>query len=97
MRDVPAEEFIPEGAVLAIKEPHLHIDSVHPIEASNVLENTFWVIRVDQPTDLIVLPPSETLIPTQWLTDTTPGTAISWKEMGNAALVENHVLRAHRW
>lgn len=36
MRDIPAEEFIPEGATLAIKEPHLHVDMVHsPHEFSN--------------------------------------------------------------
>lgn len=98
MRDVPAEEFIPDGAVLAIKEPYAHIDFVHP---PNTPEDTkialFCVIRVDHPTDLIVLSTSDDLIPSQWCTDTIAETAMSWKAKGNLAFAESHFLQAHRW
>lgn len=104
MRDVPAEEFIPEGAVLAIKHPHLHIDSVHPARNAQghysdreLIDGMSCVIRVDHPADLVVLPASDGMVPSQWRPMTAPGNAISWKEQGNFAFAENRFLQAHRW
>lgn len=98
MRDVPAEEFVPEGAVLAIKEPHLHIDFVHPSNTEEDLSNRlFCVIRVDHPADLVVLSTLDDLVPQQWRAELIPESALSWKEHGNSAFSKDHFLQAHRW
>lgn len=101
MRDVPADEYIPEGATLAIKEPYLHVDMVHPPhDTSNNainLKSMFFVLRVDHPTDLVVLPPCDALIPVHFRTATSDDTAASWKEKGNAAFARGRFLEAQRW
>jgi len=86
MRDVPADEFIPKGATLAIKEPYLHVDRAHNTsKGAAKAKNTFFVLRVDHPTDVVVLPPRDKLVPVQFKTTSSGDTAASWKEKGNAA------------
>jgi len=101
MRDVSAAEFIPAGATVAIKEPCLQVDMVHsPHEMSNNtanLKSMFFALRVDHHTDLVVLPPCDTLVPSQFRIATSTGTAASWKEKGNTAFTNNRFLEAHRW
>jgi hypothetical protein len=101
MRDIPAEEFIPEGATLAIKQPYLHVDMVHsPHEISNNAKNLksmFFALRVNHPADLVILPPCDILVPSQFRTATSGGTAASWKESGNSAFTNGRYLEAHRW
>lgn len=101
MRDVPAEEFIPKGAVVAIKEPFVHMESSHPFKdpkhSALRMQHMFWVVRVDHPADLVVLPPSDSLVPTDFRTSTTLETAIQWKEKGNVAFATRRFLEAQRW
>ena len=101
MRDIPAEEFIPEGATVAIKQPYLHVDMNHsPHEISNNAKNLksmFFALRVNHPADLVVLPPCDFLVPLQFRTATSVGTAASWKESGNVAFKNGRLLEAHRW
>ena len=101
MRDIPAEEFIPEGATVAIKQPYLFVDMVHsPHEMSNNASNSksmFFALRVDHPADLIILPPCDALVPLPFRTATPVGTAASWKEKGNTAFTQGRYLEAHRW
>lgn len=98
MRDVPADEYIPKGATIAIKEPYLHEDRAHSTSKSAAkAKNTFFVLRVDHPTDLVVLPPCDKLVPVQFQTATSGDTAASWKEKGNAAFARGRFLEAHRW
>jgi len=101
MRDIPAEEFIPESATLAIKEPYLHVDMIHsPHDMSNNAENLksmFFALRMDHPGDLVVLPLRDTLVPSQFRTSNPVGTAASWKESGNVAFSSGRFLEAHRW
>ncbi|KAM0716330.1 hypothetical protein Q7P37_007775 [Cladosporium fusiforme] len=67
-RDVPAEEFMPEGAVLAIKQPYLRVDHAHVTEQDP--KAYFLCIRVDHPSDLVVLPVSDTSIPSKFASET---------------------------
>jgi hypothetical protein len=101
MRDTPAEEFIPDGATLAIKEPYLHVDMVHsPHEMSSNAENlksVFFASRVDHPSDLVVSPICDTLVPSQFRNSSQVGTAASWKLKGNTAYANDRFLEAHRW
>lgn len=101
MLDIPAEEFIPEGATLAIKQPYLHVDMVHsPHEMSNNAKNLksmFFALRVNHPADLVVLPPCDSLVPLPFRTATSVDTAASWKESGNIAFTKGRFLEAHRW
>lgn len=101
MRDVAADEFIPKGATVAIKEPYLHVDMVHPPQnTSNSAANyqsMFFLLRVDHPADLLVLPTCDTLIPLQFRITTSAGTAASWKDKGNAAFANGRFLEAQRW
>lgn len=101
MRDIPAEEFIPEGATLAIKQPHLHVDMVHSLHETSKnaknLKSMFFALRVNHPADLVVLPPYDSLVPLQFCTTTSVGTAASWKESGNIAFTKGRFLEAHRW
>ena len=101
MRDVPADEYIPKGATLAIKEPYFHVDRAHrPDDTSKnaaKAKSMFFVLRVDHPVDLVVLPPCDTLIPVQFRTTTSDDTAASWKEKGNAAFARGRFLEAQRW
>jgi hypothetical protein len=101
MRDVPAGECIPKGATLAIKEPYLNMDMVHPPrDTSNMevnLKSMFFVIRVDHPIDLVVLPPCDRHVPLPFRAATSVGTTASWKERGNTAFAHGRVLEAQRW
>ena len=101
MRDVPADEYIPKGATLAIKEPYLHEDTAHRSHDTSKKEakfkSKFFVLRVDHPSDLVVLPPCDMLVPVQFQTATSDETAASWKEKGNAACARGRFLEAHRW
>jgi hypothetical protein len=100
MRDIPAEEFIPEGTTLAIKEPYMHVDMVHsPRDLDDHAvdsQSVFFAVRVDHPADLVILPPCEQLVPVQFRTATSVGTAASLKERGNTAFTNGRVLEAHR-
>jgi hypothetical protein len=79
MRDVSADEFVPKGATLAIKQPYFHVDMVHPPQDTSDsavnLKSMFFVLRLDHPTDLVVLPPCDTLVPLQFRDATSVATA----------------------
>lgn len=102
-RDVLADEFIPEGAVVAIKEPYLHMDyinlKVDPATRDHAAlsHSMFWVIRIDHPSDLVVLPAFHDSIPLRFHVAATPGTAMLWKEKGNVAFGKKRFLEAQRW
>jgi hypothetical protein len=101
MRDVSADEFVPKGATLAIKQPYFHVDMVHPPQDTSDsavnLKSMFFVLRLDHPTDLVVLPPCDTLVPLQFRDATSVATAATWKEKGNAAFAKGRFLEARRW
>lgn len=98
MRDIPADEYIPKGATLAIKEPYLHVDKAHDMGKNAAkAKSMFFVLRVDHPADLVVLPPCDTLVPVQFHTTASDDSAASWKEKGNAAFARGRFFEAHRW
>jgi hypothetical protein len=101
MRDVPADEYIPEGATLAVKDPYMHVDMVHPphdtSDGANNLKTMFFVLRVDHPADLVVVPPCDPLVPLRFRVATSVDTGAAWKEKGNAAFARGRFLEAQRW
>ena len=101
MRDVPADEYIPKGATLAIKEPYLHMDMTHTPHDTNgntaSLKSRFFVLRVDHPADLMILSPCDMLVPLQFRTAHAVDPAATCKERGNAAFVQGRILEAQRW
>lgn len=97
MRDVPADEFLPENCVIAVKEPYLSLDFRSHNPRADLRTTGALVIRIDRPTDLVVLPTSSSLIPTSFRTETPPPTALACKEKGNAAFRANRFLEAQRW
>lgn len=95
--NVSAEEFMPEGAVLAIKEPYLHLDCVHVSSTDNEAANVRYVVRVDHPSDLIFLPFSDPLVPSKFSPETILSTGAAWKDAGNSSFVNKRFLDASRW
>ncbi|KUI64225.1 N-lysine methyltransferase SMYD2-A [Cytospora mali] len=74
----PANTILPKDAVLAIKEPYYKSGTV----------DGCGLVRVDHPSDLILLKPGHGLIPSSWMSDTHTNpnlTAIQLKEKGNMA------------
>ncbi|EJD52605.1 hypothetical protein AURDEDRAFT_181176 [Auricularia subglabra TFB-10046 SS5] len=73
------DEIFPVGTVFAIREPTLKMNST----------GTNAMIRVDSPSDIVILHPADTLMQKiVWRTPSprlnTPQTVIAWKERGNS-------------
>lgn len=96
-RNVSAEEFLPKGAVLAVKEPYLHLDSLQVSSTDNEADTACYVVRVDHPSDIIVLPFSDPLVPSKFFLETIISTAAAWKDAGNSSFKNKRFLDANRW
>jgi len=82
-----AFEVLPEGSVVTIKEPFYHME-----------EDGRYALRVDHPSDMVVLDHCHKLCPEQWQNrEETQMTALSWKLEGDRAIAREKYLEAHRW
>jgi hypothetical protein len=82
-----AFEVLPEGTVVSVKEPFYHME-----------DDGRYALRVDHPSDMVVLDPRHKLYPEQWQDcDETQMTALGWKLEGNRAMDREEYLEAFRW
>jgi hypothetical protein len=78
---------LPEGTVVSIKEPFYHME-----------DDGRYALRVDHPSDMVVLDPRHQLYPEQWQScDETQMTALGWKLEGDRAMNRDEHLEAYRW
>jgi hypothetical protein len=76
----------------------LQVDRAHNTsKGAAKAKDTFFVLCVDHPTDVVVLPPRDKLVPVQFQITSPGDTAASWKEKGNAAFARGRFLEAQRW
>ncbi|KAH0350844.1 SET domain-containing protein, partial [Aureobasidium melanogenum] len=81
-----AFEVVPEGSVVSVKEPFYHLE-----------EDGRYVLRVDHPSDMVVLDQHHKLCPEQWQNhEEMRLTALEWKHEGDKAFVREEYLEAHR-
>ncbi|KAG9730506.1 SET domain-containing protein, partial [Aureobasidium melanogenum] len=81
-----AFEVVPEGTVVTVKEPFYHLE-----------EDGRYVLRVDHPSDMVVLEQHHKLYPEQWQNrEEIQLTAPEWKREGNKAFVREEYPEAHR-
>lgn len=82
-----AFEILPEGTVVTVKEPFYHME-----------EDGRYALRVDHPSDMVVLEHHHKLCPEQWQDrEETHMTALDWKLEGDKAIKRKEYLEAHRW
>lgn len=82
-----AFEVVPEGTVVTVKEPFYRME-----------EDGRYVLRVDHPSDMVVLDQHHKLRPEQWQNpEEIQMSALDWKLEGNKAFVREEYLEAHRW
>ncbi|CAD0112989.1 unnamed protein product [Aureobasidium uvarum] len=80
-------EVVPEGTVVTVKEPFYHME-----------DDGRYVLRVDHPSDMVVLGQSHKLYPEQWRDrEETQMTALDWKLEGDKAFDRDEYPEAHRW
>ncbi|KAJ3157087.1 hypothetical protein HDU89_002497 [Geranomyces variabilis] len=82
---VAATEICPENAVFAIKEPYLKQSADGGV-----------TIRVDHPSDLVVLDKDSPLIPLQWKSEIPQKSALDLKAQGNLAFKNADWIRAEK-
>lgn len=68
----PTTSILLKSAVCIVKEPYFKVGT-----------NGKYVIRVDQPTDIVWLPEDDSRIPSKWRKTGDPKTAEQWKTLGN--------------
>lgn len=82
-----AFEILPEGTVVTVKDPFYHME-----------EDGRYALRVDHPSDIIILEHRHKLRPEQWQDrEATQMTALQWKLEGDRAFQREEYLEAHRW
>ncbi|KAJ3164547.1 hypothetical protein HDU88_005193 [Geranomyces variabilis] len=82
---VAATEICPENAIFAIKEPYLKQSADGGV-----------TIRVDHPSDLVVLDKDSPLIPLQWRSEIHQKSAMDLKAQGNLAFKNADWIRAEK-
>ncbi|KAK6003965.1 hypothetical protein QM012_008815 [Aureobasidium pullulans] len=81
-----AFEVVPEGTVVTVKEPFYHME-----------EDGRYVVRVDHPSDMVVLDQHHEQCPEQWQNrEEIQMTPLGWKLEGNKAFVGEEYLEAYR-
>ncbi|KAG9600336.1 SET domain-containing protein, partial [Aureobasidium melanogenum] len=79
-------EVVPEGTVVTVKEPFYHLE-----------EDGRYVLRVDHPSDMVVLDQHHKLCPEQWQNrEEIQLTALECKREGKKAFVREEYPEAHR-
>jgi hypothetical protein len=82
-----AFEVLPEGTVVSVKEPFYHME-----------EDGRYALRVDHPSDMVVLNHRDKLYPEQWQNcEETQMMTRDWKLEGDKAINRDEYLEAHRW
>lgn len=82
-----AFEILPKGIVVTVKEPFYHME-----------EDGRYALRVDHPSDMVVLEHRHKLCPEEWQDhEETHMTALNWKFEGDKAILREEYLEAHRW
>ncbi|KAK5116876.1 hypothetical protein LTR85_009136 [Meristemomyces frigidus] len=76
---------LPQGAVFAIKEPYFTFNEHHEQQ-----------IRIDHPSDILVLGPLDDRLPVQWRQSSITRDSAEWKDLGNAALKRQSATEALR-
>lgn len=80
----PIDMVLPKGAVVAVKEPYFKTTAKSGV-----------VVRVDHPSDFVLLDPQDILIPTQWRRAPKPTlTGSQLKEQGNTAFKQGNWQKA---
>ena len=73
--------------MVTIKEPFYHME-----------DDGRYALRVDHPSDMVVLEHRHKLCPEQWQNrEATQMTALDWKLEGTRALKRDEYPEAHRW
>jgi hypothetical protein len=89
LEDTPVEPLIPEGTILAVKQPSW----------SRLVEGGYH-IRVDHPSDVLVLQPHDTFVPDTWRhpKETVPTrTEVKWKKEGDMMFLQKRFREALKW
>lgn len=82
-----AFEVVPEGTVVTVKEPLYRME-----------EDGRYVLRVDHPSNMVVLDQHHKLCPEQWRNpEEIQMSALDWKLEGDKAFIREEYLEAHRW
>ena len=75
--------FLPKGTVMVIKEPYYTFDEFNDPQ-----------LRIDHPSDLVVLSETDERVPAAWRSGSATLTAKQWKDQGNAAVTKNNYVKS---
>lgn len=76
----PLDRVLPKGAIVAVKEPYFKATADGGV-----------MVRVDHPSDIVLLEPHDSLVPPQWRTAPKAAKTVSQlKEEGNTAFKRGH-------